>query len=541
MDRKEMAVNNADDRVNYGINPGDIWQEIGADRAGEAPLVKKMRENYGFFGRYCLLCGVLFSFCLYKNPNGITWPVLIFGMLGVAYGMLKKIGLTVKKDTAVYCIGMGLLGISTSMTCSGFLVFFNLAGILLLFLTAMMHQFYVDEKWSFPAAVKNLIIICFASAGRIFWPFVHGFAYFTEAREEADEGRRRTTAVGLGILIAAGLLAVIFPMLLRSDLIFKGMFKKAFCNVEFGSCFGVLFLILVGFVSSYGFFGALCSMQFEETEEKRKAYNPLIAVTFAGILASVYTLYAGIQVLFLFLKLGGLPDGVTYSEYAREGFFELLFVGVVNFILVLVCMALFRGNKLLNGLLTVICCCTFIMIASAVYRMLLYVQTYHLTFLRILVLWFLILLAFVMAGVTVSIYRKSFPLFRYIVAAVGCGYILFSFARPDRVIAEYNLKHMEKVSMYDVQYLLYCLSDDAAPVAAELDLERIVDFSRNPDGETAGDRYSGGVEVTDEQILINYFYAVADRYKNLSFRELNLSKLQAGRAAEKWIAENGGH
>lgn len=109
------------------------------------------------------------------------------------------------------------------------------------------------------------------------------------------------------------------------------------------------------------------------------------------------------------------------------------------------------------------------------------------------------------------------------------------------MIAEYNLKHMEKVSMYDVQYLLYCLSDDAAPVAAELDLERIVDFSRNPDGETAGDRYSGGIEVTDEQILINYFYAVADRYKNLSFRELNLSKLQAGRAAEKWIAENGGH
>lgn len=523
-------------------NPGGIWQEPAAAEAEESLLVKNMRGNYGYFGGLCLLYGILFTFCLYKNPNGLTWPVLVLGTMGISYGMLKKIGFTVKKDTIVYCIGMVLLGIQTAMTCSGFLVFFNIVGILMLFLTAMMHQFYADEKWSFPVYVKNLTIICFVSIGRVFWPFTHGLAYFTEARKENDEGKRKTVAaVGLGILIAVGLLIVVFPMLLRSDMVFEGIFKDAFYEVEFGSFLGITFMLFVGFISSYAFFSALCSSQFEEKEEKRKNFNSLIAITFTGILAMVYALYAGIQVLYLFLKLGSLPDGVTYSAYAREGFFELLFVGLINFILVLVCMALFRGSKVLYGILTVICGCTFIMIASAVYRMMLYVQTYHLTFLRILVLWFLIVLALVMAGVTISIYRKSFPLFRYIAAVVGCGYILFSFARPDRVIAEYNLQHMETVSMWDIEYMLYGLSDDAAPVIAELDVEKLVDYGK-ADRDTAsydGDVYSAGVGITGEQELTNYFHYIADQYKCLSVRELNLSKLQARAAAEKWLAENG--
>lgn len=523
--------------VNSADNSGNIWKEPAAGRTEESPLVKRMWENYGVFGGLCLLYGVLFTFCLYKNPNGITWPVLVFGTMGISYGMLKRIGFTVKKNTIVYCIGMALLGFQTAMTCSGVLVFFNSIGILLLFLTGMMHQFYEDEKWSFAVSVKNLVIICFVAAGHILEPFIHGVFYFGEVREGKDGRKRKTAAaIGLGVLIAAGLLIIVFPMLLRSDMVFAGIFKEAFYDVEFGSFFGIIVMILLGFISSYAFFDALCSRQFEEKKGKRKNYNALIAITFTGILGAVYALYAGIQVLYLFLKLGSLPDGVTYSAYARNGFFELLFVGFINFILVLVCMAVFRGNKVLNGILTVICGCTFVMIASAVYRMMLYVQTYHLTFLRILVLWFLILLAFVMAGVTVSIYRKSFPLFRYIVLAVGCGYILFSFAGPDRVIAEYNLRHMEVVSMWDMQYLLYGLSDDAAPVIAELDVEKIVDY-----GRSGRDVYSAGEGITGEQELINYFYDIADRYKNLSIRELNAAKLLAKGAAEKWIAEHASH
>ena len=137
-------------------------------------------------------------------------------------------------------------------------------------------------------------------------------------------------------------------------------------------------MILIGFIGSYAFFSALCSGRVDEEEEvKRKYYNPLVGITFTGILAGIYVLYAGIQVVYLFLRVGSrLPEGVTYAEYARGGFWQLLFVSALNFIIVILCLYIFKENKILNIILTIVCSCTFIMLISATYRMLLYIGAY---------------------------------------------------------------------------------------------------------------------------------------------------------------------
>lgn len=543
MDREAGTMGNAGAVCGGGgpVNERDaerIWREVSLESKQEEPrLMKRLRENYGYVSGLCLLYGVIFAFCRYENPNGITEPVLMCAMIGISYLLLKRIGIEVKKKTAAYAVGMALLGVSTAMTCSGFLVFFNMAGSLLLFLAGMMHQFYEDEKWSFPTFIKNITVVCFTALGHVFRPFSHGYAYLAEAKGEAAGSKRKTAAaVGIGILIAAGLLLVVFPTLLRSDMVFAGLFKDWFIDIEFGSAFVIGLMILAGFTASYALLSALCSRQFEDVPLTGKQYNALVGITFTGILAGVYVLYAGVQIGYLFLKLGTLPEGVTYSAYAREGFFELLFVGIVNFILVLACVALFQENRLLRGILTVVCGCTFIMIASAVYRMALYVQTYHLTLLRILVLWFLTVLALIMGGVTVSIYRKAFPMFRYLAAVVGCGYILLSFAKPDRLIAEYNLRHWETVSVSDVQYILYGLSDDAVPVIAGMDLAEFEGGVSGGDESGIAYRYEWTADIKQE--MRNYFYEIADRYKGMSVRELNLAKLQARNAAIKWLEEN---
>ncbi len=504
----------------------------------EPPLVKMLRENYGYAARLCLLYGVIFAFCRYENPNGITEPLLMCAMMGISYLLIKRIGVEVKKGTAVYAAGMVLLGISTAMTCSGFLVFFNMLGSLLLFLTGMIHQFYEDEKWSVPVFIKNMTVICFTALGHVFRPFSHGYACLAEARGEAGEDKKNTAAAaGMGILIAAGLLLVVFPALVRSDMVFAGIFEDWFIDLELSAAFWVGFMIFAGFTASYAFLSALCSKSFEDEGRTGKQYHALTGITFTSILAGVYVLYAGIQIRYLFLRMGTLPEGVTYSSYAREGFFELLFVAIVNFILVLACAALFQESRLLSGILTVVCGCTFIMIASAAYRMAMYVQTYHLTLLRILVLWFLTVLAFIMGGVTVNIYRKDFPMFRYIAVVVGCGYILLSFAKPDRMTAEYNLRHWETVSITDVQYMLYGLSDDAAPVIAGIEPAEIEDgaYGGGKEGSGIEYRFSRDMEIEDE--MRNYFYEIADRYKGIPVRELNLAKIQARDAALNWIQE----
>ena len=168
----------------------------------------------------------------------------------------------------------------------------------------------------------------------------------------------------------------------------------------------------------------------------------------------------------------GLPEYVTYAEYARGGFWELLFVSIINFIIILLCMYLFRDNIVLKVILTIMCGCTFVMIVSSAYRMKMYINEYNLTFLRILVLWFLIVLALIMIGMVVNIYKKKFPLFHYIITVVSVMYIGFSFARPDVIIAKYDIEQWKNTNKEDFFYLMYeTMSIDAAPEIAKVDLD----------------------------------------------------------------------
>ena len=161
-------------------------------------------------------------------------------------------------------------------------------------------------------------------------------------------------------------------------------------------------------------------------------------------IAAIYVFYSVIQILFLFMRLeSGLPDGVTYSQYAHAGFWQLLLVSLINIVTVLICISVFQENKILKILLMVISICTCIMTLSAAYRMILYVNAYYLTFLRVLVLWFLGVLMLIMFGVMWSIIRRNFQLFRYIMVIVTVCYIGLSFSKVDRRVAEYNVEHWD--------------------------------------------------------------------------------------------------
>ena len=107
--------------------------------------------------------------------------------------------------------------------------------------------------------------------------------------------------------------------------------------------------------------------------------EPLLAIALLGTVLTVYLLFCGIQVFYLFLGAGTLPKGVTYADYARTGFFQLLFICLFNIAAVLVIKKYFRENKALNACLLAVCGCTFIMTASSAYRMLLYIGAYYLT------------------------------------------------------------------------------------------------------------------------------------------------------------------
>ena len=92
-----------------------------------------------------------------------------------------------------------------------------------------------------------------------------------------------------------------------------------------------------------------------------------------------------------FLKI---PSGYIYSSYAREGFFQLLFVTIINFSIILFLLYktdLINNNKIIKGLTLSLIIFSILLIFNSYYRMFLYIEKFGFTNLRLQVILFLLM------------------------------------------------------------------------------------------------------------------------------------------------------
>ena len=166
--------------------------------------------------------------------------------------------------------------------------------------------------------------------------------------------------------------------------------------------------------------------------------------------------------------------GLTYSEYARQGFWQLIAAAVLTLAVVAAATVFARPQTwaqrlLLRVLLGVLCALTLVVLVSALHRLRLYEDTYGLTRRRLLAevfaLWVGVLLVLVLAAGAARRVREQLP--RVAVAVTAAGLFAFSLASPDRVIAERNLDRWRATGEVDARFLA-TLSADAVPVLLEL-------------------------------------------------------------------------
>ncbi len=482
----QTPVNPENNRVLESV-PQNSQTESSVSPADLEKNVSHFRHFY--FGS--LLYGLFFAFCLYRNANGITYPFFVGGTLFFFCSCIKKLGLTAKRDSLYYVISLLLLGTSSFLTNSEPLIFMNTIGIFLLGFSFAIHCFYEDRDWSFSKHFSAIFFIAFGSISCLFRPF-QDMNWYLKAKNMSTKNKR-TLAVLSGILISIPLVIVVTLLLYSADVIFADFFDRFFYKLKYfpENIIGIIFHFLFAFFAFYCIWVFLCQKKIKAEDPDKRTGDPVIAITFTGIISFVYLLFCFIQVRYLFLGNIPLSKGFNYSDYARQGFFQLLFVCLINLVMVLICLGRFRDHKILKGILTVITVCTYIMIASSAMRMLLYIIYYNLTFLRVMVLWALLIIFVLITGVVITIYKPAFPLFRFSVGTVTVLYLIFSFGHPDYWIAKYNLEPhthtiksqnlvVESVSDYDY---LRQLSTDAAPVllsenSAFKDSENIVYYER---------------------------------------------------------------
>lgn len=504
---------------------------------------ENMKKHFAILGPACILYSCFYALCMYRNSSGITYPFFLAGSFWFYCFCFKKLEISLKKDSIFYMISILLLGLSTFCTADGRIIAMNEAGVWVLTISFLLHQVYKDQNWTFGRYVGYVIAAVFGSLGQIARPFQDLAAH---RRSRGKKGSGIAIYIVIGITLGLPLFCVIGLLLMGADTIFYdmtyGIVEKLFMGTALEDCFGVLFTVIFMFFMAYCIMAYLCKKTFSEEYRERKQTEAVLAITVLAPIMILYLVFCGIQIVFLFLgKM--ILEGYTYAEYARQGFFQLLIVCIINLVLVLVGHAYFKENKILKGMLTVVSLCTYIMIASSAYRMILYVQHFYLTFLRIFVLWSLLVLFILLTGVIVSIYKKSFPLFKYSMVVVTVCYLALSFSHPDYWIAKCNLANLGNMenssggffraeSYNDYRYLAG-LSADAAPALVEFlkeegfslaEVEAKVEDGMNGSGHINYYEIFGGSKSSKECWGSYYLEALSRDYKDMGIRGFNLSK-----------------
>lgn len=191
-------------------------------------------------------------------------------------------------------------------------------------------------------------------------------------------------------------------------------------------------------------------------------------------LVALDTLFAAFVVVQLAVLFGGQEhvlgtDGLTYAEYARQGFFQLVAVvaltlALIGLVVARVSFADARERLVARATLLPLCGLAFVVLASAWRRLGLYESMYGLTRLRLLVHAAIVGLGLLLALVCMALVTWRGDWLPRAAAAVAAVTLLgLNVANPDALIA----RRAVSTGRVDAAYLS-TLSADAAPALAPL-------------------------------------------------------------------------
>lgn len=399
-------------------------------------------REFKLIGGASFIYALMFAFCLYQCTSGFTnvlWMIsTVVFMLYISMKLEKK---WTRMNTFIATI-LVLLGISNMFTGDGEIIFLNYVVIIVLVCANILFLYNEAEMKTVLKSLGKLLNVAVRIMGNIGKPFSHLIRYIKSTKIKENEKARY---ILIGIVSAVPVAGFVVILLTSADGVFREGMRRIF---DFGNSVVTLIEVLVIFIIGYmiSYAAALFLKQDVEIvgdDGKKITALPIAIVT--TIVTGVYVIFSIVQILYLFIGKGTLPSGYTYAEYAREGFFQLLFLSAINIVVVLICMELVEKSRILKILLYPFCACTIIMAFSSAYRMKMYINEYGLTTMRIYVLWALGLMVAIVAGMLLKLTFKGINLFYYCFVICCLCFLILSFSHKDYFIAKYNFSRYDKM------------------------------------------------------------------------------------------------
>ena len=196
-----------------------------------------------------------------------------------------------------------------------------------------------------------------------------------------------------GTVIGVFISGLILALLTSADAYFDKFLSSIVTNinVDFNLWYvikGIIYFVIL-FVIGINLFK---NKEIALKESKMSRVNKTVVTTMLFIVNFVFVLFLISEISKLCGNFLKVPKGYIYSSYAREGFFQLLFVTLINFGIILYLIYktnLVKEDKKVKCLVLSLIAFSIFLIFNSYYRMFLYIGRFGFTNLRLQVILFL--------------------------------------------------------------------------------------------------------------------------------------------------------
>ncbi|MCI0330305.1 MAG: DUF4173 domain-containing protein [candidate division Zixibacteria bacterium] len=422
-----------------------------------------------------LILGVLGDLLLRETPWGLNfclWTLSLFGAIG---WIVRRWNTGLTKDFNRAALTIIPFAVGVVWRDSVMLKFLNTVAILTALALLTMRAQAIQLRVA--GLIKYVWGIAFTALNVIVGVFSLLFINIKWGETQREGWSKSALPVGRGILIAFPIVLIFGVLLMAADAVFEGMVKKII-DIDLTEILRHLFITgLVAWIAAGTLHGIFFSKggRLPENPSSHSLVIGNTETTIAlGLLNLLFLSFVIVQFRYFFggANLVEVTPGLTYAEYARRGFFELVAVAGLVLPLLLGWQWLLpkenpKSKKLFQVLAGTMIVLLFVIMASAVKRMRLYQSEYGLTELRLYTTAFMGWLAavFVWFGLTVLRNHRE----RFMFGAVVTGFVaIFALQviNPDNLIIRTNVSLAQSGKSFDVTYAA-TLSDDVLPAIVE--------------------------------------------------------------------------
>lgn len=384
---------------------------------GRAKPAQKPIKAYEITRRDHFLLAAVLAWCLltvdsvlWAWPHGMGLTTAVFGWYVLLFSALGPSGLRHQENRVLLLVNLAL-AVSFALGSNPTFHAWNFLALLVL---VPVHAWGLSGGTALPWWQPLMLWerFCLLLRG-LFSALGASFAALTPQKGGPDH--RRVLAAVLGTAGALALLGLLVPILSSADALFAAATAdlRGFINAHLTESLWKLVtaLVLTPFVFSFVY----------RLRRPAPAKAPAVPTLSADGLLFLIILAAldGLYLLFLLVQSAGLfggaaylaQRGISYAEWARSGFFQMVGVTAVNLTVLMTALSVSRRAgrswRVLRVLAALLVGESLVLLVSAAWRMTLYVSAYGLSFKRLLTYWGMAMMALFFLAALWKIHRPT--------------------------------------------------------------------------------------------------------------------------------------